>query len=456
MTTNRHPHSDSHTLLLLVSAVAALLVGLTATLLVVVRTAPVAVPPPDVETAADDGDEGSGPLEFDGNAGRVPDSTKPKLTAYFDRESFRPGDTATLTILDHARSIRVQFYRTGGEDVATIPNDVMLGTPVDSPRSIGDVAGRRAVRLHIGSWPSGVYFAQLTSGDRVGYAPFVLAPRHLGEHPIAVVMPTMTWQAYNWRDDNGDGTADTWYAGWRTNHARLIRPFLDRGVPPHWKQYDAPFVRWLAHTGRAVDFLSDAELRNARSGDELAKAYTLLVFSGHHEYVTAHEYGVVRRYRDLGGNLAFLAANNFFWKVTLHDNVMTRVAQWRDLGLPESALIGVQYRANDDGRHRAGWLVKNEQAAPWLFEGTDVRDGQRIGSAGIEIDRTSPASPKNVRVIAEIPNLYGPGFTAQMTYYETPEGAKVFAAGAFTLAGSVWDPGISQIVSNMWTRLSAR
>ena len=53
---------------------------------------------------------------------------------------------------------------------------------------------------------------------------------------------------------------------------------------------------------------------------------------------------------------------------------------------------------------------------------------------GIEIDRTSPDSPKGVQVIAEIPDLFGPGFTAQMTYYETKGGAKVFAAGAFTLA----------------------
>ena len=31
--------------------------------------------------------------------------------------------------------------------------------------------------------------------------------------------------------------------------------------------------------------------------------------------MTTHEYDVVTRYRDLGGNLMFLSANNFFWKV---------------------------------------------------------------------------------------------------------------------------------------------
>src|SRR5438874_1625220 len=100
------------------------------------------------------------------------------------------------------------------------------------------------------------------SGSRVGYAPFVLSPTELGEHRIAVVMPTQTWQAYNFRDDDGDGHPDTWYAGWKTKTARLVRPFLNRGVPPHWTRYDAPFVRWLVQTHRHVDYLSDAELRD--------------------------------------------------------------------------------------------------------------------------------------------------------------------------------------------------
>src|SRR6266700_3061164 len=58
------------------------------------------------------------------------------------------------------------------------------------------------------------------------YAPFVLRPKHLGVNRVAVVMPTQTWQAYNHRDDNGDGRADTWYACACQHSARLGRPFL--------------------------------------------------------------------------------------------------------------------------------------------------------------------------------------------------------------------------------------
>ena len=42
-----------------------------------------------------------------------------------------------------------------------------------------------------------------------------------------------------------------------------------------------------------------------------------MIFSGHEEYVTQQIYDVVQRYRDLGGNLAFLSANNFFRHVVL-------------------------------------------------------------------------------------------------------------------------------------------
>jgi hypothetical protein len=41
-----------------------------------------------------------------------------------------------------------------------------------------------------------------------------------------------------------------------------------------------------------------------------------------------------------------------------------------------------------------------------LFGGTPAEE---FGSGGIEIDATPPSSPRNVQVLAQIPNLYGPG-----------------------------------------------
>jgi len=59
------------------------------------------------------------------------------------------------------------------------------------------------------------------------------------------------------------------------------------------------------------------------------------------------------------------------------------------------------------------------------------------------------------QLVAEIPDLYSPGLTAHMTYYETRAGAKVFAAGAFTFAGPVHGTA-QQVLGNLWARLARR
>ena len=393
------------------------------------------------------------PEQFEGRAPSVQE-LEPSVQAAFPRQSYTPGAVARLVFFNRASTVTVQIFRSGPEGKPTKQYDEMHGVPVTKRTPVGAVHAGRAVTVHLGSWPSGLYFARLAASDgRIGFAPFVLRPRRLGEHPIAVVLPTLTWQAYNLRDDNGDGKGDSWYADWSQHTVRLGRPFLSRGVPYNFRVYDLPFLHWLGWYHHDVDVLSDADLQSASSGDALRRAYRLVVFPGHHEYVTAHEYDVVQRYRDLGGHLMFLSANDFFRRVDVHGNQMHLVGLWRDLGRPEAALIGVQYLANDEGIHRGPWIVRHAEQQPWLFDRSGLRDGMTFASAGIEIDRTAKASPKNVQVLAEIPNLFGPGYTAQMTYYETPRGAKVFAAGAFTLAGSALQSNVGALMENLWQHL---
>jgi hypothetical protein len=391
--------------------------------------------------------------QFEGRAPTAEELT-PSVEAAFARESYAPGTTATLKLFNAARRVSVQVFRSGPEHAPTVGNDELVGMPMGEAIPVGHAHLGGAVTIHIGSWPSGLYYARLRSSDgRTGFAPFVVHPRRLGAAEVAVVMPTLTWQAYNLRDDDGDGQGDSWYARWSHLTVRLDRPFLNRGVPFNFRRYDLPFLHWLAWNGHAVDLLADSDLERT-SGAALARAYRLVIFPGHHEYVTTREYDNVERYRDLGGHLMFLSANDFFWRVLKHGDVIEKTQQWRDLGRPEAALIGVEYRGNDRGTHRAPWTVRDVEAAPWLFDGTGLSDGMPIGSAGIEIDKTCSASPKNVRVLADVRNLFGPGFTAQMTYYETPRGAEVFAAGAFTLAGSALQPVVSRLLENLWDRLA--
>jgi hypothetical protein len=57
-------------------------------------------------------------------------------------------------------------------------------------------------------------------------------------------------------------------------------------------------------------------------------------------------------------------------------------------------------------------------------------------------------------VIARVPDLLSFGRSAEMTYYESPAGAKVFAAGTLNFAASLDRPDVSRLVDNVWARLS--
>jgi hypothetical protein len=121
-------------------------------------------------------------------------------------------------------------------------------------------------------------------------------------------------------------------------------------------------------------------------------------------------------------------------------------------------LIGIEYRANDDGQRQGLFTVENSAAAPWLWDGTGLGDGstfgQFVGGYGIEIDAIAAQSPPGTLVLAQIPDLLGPGLTAQMSYYETPAGAKVFAAGTLDFGGSATYWPVKKMLDNLWARLS--
>jgi N,N-dimethylformamidase beta subunit-like, C-terminal len=379
----------------------------------------------------------------------LPVSVKPKadaVEAVFGRRGYRPGDTATLRVTTRLAGYELQVFHAGyGSD------GPMRGKPVSPPvRQSGSV-----VAVRVGTWPSGLYYARLTTKSSYGYAPFVVSPARLGEHRVAVVLPTNTWQAYNFFDANGDGRPDSWYGNPESSTVDLSRPFIDRGVPPHYTGYDRGFIRWLALHHEQPDFLTDDDLEQVGRGDVLARTYDLVVFSGHEEYVTQHEYDVTERYRDLGGNLMFLSANNFFYRVDRHGDQITRTGRWRDQGRPEARLIGIQYVDWYQERYRnQPYTVTGAARADWAFRGTGLRNGTRFGVYGIEIDARSGDSPQGIQVLARIPNIFGPGKSAEMTYYTTPRGAKVFAAGVINFGGSSLWPGVRGLVENLWKELS--
>jgi hypothetical protein len=382
------------------------------------------------------------------------------IDAGFTRRSYAPGQQAELSLATDARLLRLQVFYFRSQQPGEL-DPKTSGNAMTAPLRLSWARRRSAAHLvrfvRAGDWASGLYFLRASSPDgRLSYAPFIVRPRVFGaQSRVAVVLSTNTWQAYNFRDANGDGWGDSWYVSNAIHSADLERPFLDFGVPFRFRDWDLNFISWLNKTGKQVEYVSDDDLQRFASGDALARAYDLVIFPGHAEYMTAHAYDVVQRYRDLGGNLMFLSANNFFWKVERKGQRLVRVKQWRALGRPEAALVGVQYAGSNHGQNQAGFTVTGEATAPWVFNGTGLRDGDTFGRYGIEIDERTADSPPGTQVLARIPDILpNAGKSAEMTYYETPLGAKVFAAGALNFAASVDEPVVSRLLDNLWARLS--
>ena len=286
------------------------------------------------------------------------------IDAGFTRRSYAPGESAELRLATDARLLRLQVFayqspgRPSEQDVKTSGLAKTGPIRVDWRAHRDRPALLRVVRA--GDWPSGLYFLRATATDgRVGYAPFIVRPRRLGTNRVAVVLATNTWAAYNFADSDGDGWGDSWYVTGRHRSVDLRRPFLDFGVPFRFNDWDLEFVAWLNRTGRTVDFLSDDDLDGVSSGEELARRYDLVVFPGHEEYVTRHEYDVIEHYRDAGGNLAFLAANNLYRRVDRVGQRLVRRAVWRDARASGVADRGcsvhrVRSRTAAGGLHRYG------------------------------------------------------------------------------------------------------
>jgi hypothetical protein len=393
-------------------------------------------------------------LAQDGGAAPSQRAVLPALSAAFVATSYAPGQLAELRIVGQVRRVELQVLRAGAERAWS-----SVGRPWGPPQRLRFRSGAvNTVRVRLGDWSSGLYFARLTApgGRAVAYAPFVIRPAVPGASRIAVVLPTYSWQAYNFYDANRDGRGDSWYVDARRRSVVLGRPFAGDGKPPHYRTQQRGFLRFLTHTGKQVDYLTDEDLERFASGDDLARLYDLIVFSGHEEYVTTPIYDLAQRYRDLGGNLAFLSADNFFWRVDRNGRRIWRIKLWRQLGRPEAQLIGVEYRGNDRGGHVAPYVVTNAGAAPWLFNGLGAVDGTALGSAryGIEFDMIGPDSPAGTAVLATVTPGLGDGtILGQMSYYETPAGAKVFAAGTLGFGGSD-NPVASVLFQNLWQHLT--
>ena len=231
--------------------------------------------------------------------------------------AIRGGDTnrATLQIFQAGAS------GTPGPAAAPGWDKHTFGKPVTAPQQVRRPSGtsRWLVHVRLGSnWASGDYVARLTWGAHTDYAPFVLRPSRLGTAPVLVVEPTNTWHAY----DVVDG--DSWYLDPSVHVIDLTHPFASSRVSGTPRSRGAAGAV-LALRPRLPALVLAQRLpgglrlrRRPRAHLERPAAEPLPADRLRRPRGVRHVPHLRRDHRataNAGGNLAFLSANNFFYKV---------------------------------------------------------------------------------------------------------------------------------------------
>ncbi len=402
------------------------------------------------------------------------------VSAYLAAASVGPGEPLSLRAAGTG-VVDVEWYRLGwyhglGARLLKVDRKVSLvkqpAATIDKVTGLVEAHWKPVLRTTVPSGvKSGMLLAVIRSpeGHSVANVPIVLRPDPTDPRraPILFVSAAATWQAYNaW---GGLDLYSNLYrhpvaatANHRAAQVSFDRPyFLDSGAG-YLRRWELQFIRWMERNGRDVEYIADLDLER---NPDLANGRRLLVMAGHPEYWTRPMRARVEAAVASGTNVAFLTANEVYWQARLEDGPAgpgTRITsyksrtadpimptqpdlttcRWREppVNDPEAPLVGQMY--GGIVQRVADWIVTNH--SHWLYEGTDLRDGDAISNlVGQEFDTFFPdlAQPGTVQLAhspvhtAHRPNHDPGAYPSQpihtSTMYTAQSGATVYAAGTF-------------------------
>ena len=192
---------------------------------------------------------------------------------------------------------------------------------------------------------SGVYAARLRSGAAEDHVPFVVPPaRGAATAPIAVLLPTFTYQAYanetvfephvarheqdddRWAAEQRLTSLYNWHAdGSGVFYASRLRPLVNLRPRhrywltghPHGLGADLYLLDWLEAKEQRYDVLTDEDVHH--EGVELLAPYRVVLTGTHPEYATTPLIAALEQYLARGGRLMYLGGNGFWMVTGVHD-----------------------------------------------------------------------------------------------------------------------------------------
>jgi hypothetical protein len=352
--------------------------------------------------------------------------------------------------------------------------DDALGTPI---RRLAAVAPSRAAITLPRTLAAGMYRIRVRAGSTTVEAP--LGVRDLtpldapGDGTALVVLPSMTWLAYDRADVDRDGSADSWYATGPAFPSRGVwtdAPLLtdrpDSAEEDHllWRS----FFDWARP--HRIQVVTDVEL--AAMSDATVARYAALVFPGHTEYYTSQLWNRVQGFRARGGDVMFLSSNSFYRRVELDLRAHRERPAWdrsaacvctRDPAHSDMAMAGTGFIELDVDAHVPLQVAPGAiDAAPWLFAGTGLRTGDPLGYGVLELDAPAPEpSPAGTTRTSILSGEDAEGRPTAAVLTHEASGAWTFSSGNMAFANLVDDPlvpdvqraQLRQLLANLWSGL---
>jgi hypothetical protein len=379
------------------------------------------------------------------------------VRGYADRVSVMPGASIGIALRGNDPWADLDVYRMGRGDARAVLHIAHVAISPGAEASPEALTGRVeerwqiATRFTVGAdWASGLYLVKLT-GASGGQSYVLFVVRALRPGALTVVVPTMTYQAYN---DYGGADLYGWDRGpqRRAFVVSYDRPYSEQFGAGLFFRLDFPLVVWLEDHGYAPDYVADVDL--AHDPGLLGDVKTL-VFSGHSEYWTGTMRDAVERAAGTGANVAFFGANQAFWQVRLGPDA---VGSWdRDITCYKSAALdpeaarnpaGATVRFGDPPVNRPPSLLIGEKyggiidsllpmtigsGIAHFAPNVGLSAGERLpGLVGEEVDELHPGFSGLPLGLTGLDVVEHPGeILVGTSVWINPRGGRVFDAGTF-------------------------
>jgi hypothetical protein len=405
-----------------------------------------------------------------------------EIEGYASKTSVNSGDAIDLFVSTSAPRYTIDVFRMGWYDglgARQVAGPIARsGVSQDMPQpdpATGLVECRWRDPLHVetrdadGPWPSGVYLARLTiaspDADRRKQSFIVFVVRDDARASALVFQSSVTtYAAYN----NWGGRSLYAFnsAGAPARKVSFDRPYAMRpygarldGAGDFLRRWEYNAVRFLEREGYDVTYITDVDTHDR--ADALVR-HTIFLSVGSDAYWSWPMREHVEAARSQGVHLVFLGAGACFWQIRFEPDTSGHAdrtivgykdaadtldplardrdprqhrlitSRWRErpISRPEERLIGEMYA---DDPVDADVVV--DAAAHWAFAGTGLRRGDVLtGLLGNSVDAIQRKSPPDVERLAHSPyaDPRAPAHIryADMTIYQAPSGALVFATGS--------------------------